>query len=184
MGGMEYIASQGRAPRPESEILSRGAGVRILDRPKDAVPGGRFVGVGPSESPGRTNDTFGMGTFGKGGSQVPHVMVSSSRCATRCQLTRHRGLLLFVNRQTTLISDIPQMNPSLQPHCQSLLMAPRATPNEPLHPSQLSSHNPTTIFKNSTTRPTSTDHITTTPLTRSKRLPSRLRLWNMLVLRR
>jgi hypothetical protein len=74
MGTIEYIVDQGRG-RPESEVLSRGAGVRVLDRPKDAVPGGRFVGVGMDGSPG-TNDSLGMGTFGQGGSQVPQPIVS------------------------------------------------------------------------------------------------------------
>ena len=54
---MERLAEQSR-PRPESEVLSRGAGMKYLARSKDATPGAGLVGVGSSIGMGGINIVF------------------------------------------------------------------------------------------------------------------------------
>ena len=59
---MEQLAEQSRA-RPESDVLSRGAGMRYFSRPKDATPGAGLVGGAGQETPA-TDISPDMGTFG------------------------------------------------------------------------------------------------------------------------
>ncbi|ORX39184.1 hypothetical protein BD324DRAFT_618757 [Kockovaella imperatae] len=79
----EVMAEQSQ-PRPESEVLSRGAGLRYFSRPKDATPGAGLVGGGEGgqETP-MTDLSPDMGTFGIQPSQdnlpLPQVNAATAR---------------------------------------------------------------------------------------------------------
>jgi len=71
MGGLEGVEERGRAPKPDSEVLSRGAGMRSLSMPQDAVPGRMVGGALYGEVSQSTGDSPGAGTFGREASQEP-----------------------------------------------------------------------------------------------------------------
>lgn len=74
MGAAEYLDEQSRGQRPESEVLSRGAGMRYLNQPQAVFPGGK-----QKETPSESRESAGMGTFGM---DVPPIPIA--RSPVRC----------------------------------------------------------------------------------------------------
>ena len=112
-GEMEYIAHQSR-PRPESDVLSRGAGMRSLARPQDAVPGGH-VGPMGMDTP-QSGASFGMGTFGMGLSQDRLNEVGPSPLIGYSQLTRSKAVPQVPPKATPPLNTIPRKAPpEIQP---------------------------------------------------------------------
>ncbi len=68
MGGL-LSRKERETARPDSDLMSRGAGLRHLSRPQEAVPGGVGGGAPFGEESRVSGESPGAGTFGKGRSE-------------------------------------------------------------------------------------------------------------------